>query len=92
MDRRTLQRHLAVEGTSFTLLLESTRRNLAESLLTSSGRPLQRVAEMLGFSSLSAFAHWFRRQFGRSASEYRAQRFKRVDTSLAKPIDRLQLT
>ena len=92
MDRRTLQRHLAAEGTSFTLLLESTRRNLAESLLTSSGRSLQRIAEMLGFSSLSAFAHWFRRQFGRSASEYRAQRFKRIDEPALETADSLLLT
>ena len=91
MDRRTLQRHLAAEGTSFTLLLESTRRNLAESLLTSSGRSLQRIAEILGFSSLSAFAHWFRRQFGRSASEYRAQRFKRIDPPPPTGRDQLQM-
>lgn len=92
MDRRTLQRRLAAEGTSFTLLLESTRRGLAESLLSNSERSLQRVAEMLGFSSLSAFAHWFRRQFGRTASEYRAQRFRSLGRRVQSETARLLLT
>jgi AraC-like DNA-binding protein len=73
VDRRTLHRRLAAEGASFTSLLNSTRMDLASSLLTTSERPLQGIAEMLGFASLSAFAHWFRRTFECTASAYRAR-------------------
>ncbi|WP_293457814.1 AraC family transcriptional regulator [Phenylobacterium sp.] len=74
MDRRTLHRRLSAEGVTFSGLLDGVRREMAVSLLTESDRPLQSVADLLGFSSLSAFAHWFRRHFGQSASAYRAGR------------------
>ena len=48
-----------------------SNREMAASLLVNSDRPLQGVADILGFSSLSAFAHWFRRKFAQSASAYR---------------------
>lgn len=72
MDRRTLHRRLLAEGATYSAILERTRRDMAASLLAGSDRPLQSVADILGFSSLSAFAHWFRRQFAQSASAYRA--------------------
>ncbi|HEY3949179.1 AraC family transcriptional regulator [Phenylobacterium sp.] len=72
MDRRTLHRRLALEGTSFTEILEGARGELATTLLANSDRPMQNVAETLGFSSLSAFGHWFKRHFDCSASRYRA--------------------
>jgi len=72
MDRRTLHRRLASEGTTFSEILDATRVDMAASLLANSDRPLQGVAHLLGFSGLSAFAHWFRRKFGQSASAYRA--------------------
>lgn len=72
MDRRTLHRRLAAEGATFSSILDATRCDMATNLLTTSDRPLQSVADLLGFSSLSAFAHWFRRKFHQSASAYRA--------------------
>jgi AraC-like DNA-binding protein len=72
-DRRTLHRRLAGEGTSFSEVLATARSDLAAVLLANSGRSLHSVAEMLGFASLSAFAHWFRRTFGCTASAYRAR-------------------
>ncbi|MBU1377638.1 MAG: AraC family transcriptional regulator [Alphaproteobacteria bacterium] len=72
MDRRTLHRRLLAEETTFSGILDATRQDMAASLLLTSDRPLQSVADLLGFSSLSAFAHWFRRKFGQSASAYRA--------------------
>jgi AraC-like DNA-binding protein len=72
MDRRTLHRRLTGEGTTFSAILDATRLDMAASLLINSDRPLLSVADLLGFSSLSAFAHWFRRKFGQSASAYRA--------------------
>lgn len=71
MDRRTLHRRLQAEGTTFSGILDLTRQDMAASLLLTSDRPLQSVADLLGFSSLSAFAHWFRRKFGQSARAYR---------------------
>jgi AraC-like DNA-binding protein len=73
MDRRTLHRRLSAETASYTELMMEVRRNLAQSLLATSDRPLSDIAETLGFSSLSVFAHWFRRSFGCTASVYRAQ-------------------
>lgn len=72
MDRRTLHRRLQAEGVTFSAILDLTRQDMAASVLLTSDRPLQSVADLLGFSSLSAFAHWFRRKFGQSASAYRA--------------------
>lgn len=72
MDRRTLHRRLAAEGETYSDILDHARRQMAASLLTGSDRPMQSVADLLGFSSLSAFAHWFRRHFDQSATAYRA--------------------
>jgi AraC-like DNA-binding protein len=74
MDRRTLHRRLAAEGTSFSALIQEARAEMAQSLLANSERPLQSVADNLGFASLSTFAHWFRRTFDCTASAWRAGR------------------
>ncbi len=71
IDRRTLHRHLAREGTTFIALVNEARKDLAASLVTDSKRSLQAIAELLGFSSLSAFSHWFRRRFACTATAYR---------------------
>jgi AraC-like DNA-binding protein len=84
MDRRTLHRRLAAEGETFSGLLNVARRESAEALLVRSGRSFQDVAELVGFSSLSAFAHWFRRQFGCTASDYRA---RMAGSAAAEPAD-----
>lgn len=73
MDRRTLHRRLAAEGTSFTALVQDARAEMVQSLLANSERSLQSVADVLGFASLSAFAHWFRRSFDCTASAWRAE-------------------
>jgi AraC-like DNA-binding protein len=82
MDRRTLHRRLLAEGTTFSELLNSARREVAEPLLARSERSFQSVADLLGFSSLSAFAHWFRRQFGSTASAYRASHARELSTPI----------
>jgi len=73
IDRRTLHRRLANEGASYSELLTAVRRDLAQTLLGGSDRPLADIADALGFASLSVFAHWFRRNFGCTASTYRAR-------------------
>lgn len=74
LDLRSLQRRLAAEGASFSDLLYTVRMNLARTFVESSRRPLAEVADLLGFSSLSAFSQWYTRTHGQSAAERRAKR------------------
>jgi AraC-like DNA-binding protein len=69
--RRTIHRHLAECGTSFSEILDAERADLALRLIEDRSRPLADVAEMLGFSAQSAMARWFKGRFGRSISEWR---------------------
>jgi AraC-like DNA-binding protein len=69
--RRTIHRHLAECGTSFSEILDAERADLALRLIEDRSRPLASVAEMLGFSAQSAMARWFKGRFGRSISEWR---------------------
>ncbi|MBS0383835.1 MAG: AraC family transcriptional regulator [Proteobacteria bacterium] len=66
VDRRTLHRRLAADGTSFRALLDEQRTQLALSLLRDA-RTCTVVAELTGFASVSTFSHWFRRRFGKAA-------------------------
>jgi AraC-like DNA-binding protein len=79
IDRRTLYRHLAREGESFSSLMDSVRAELAARYIDNSDRPLYAVAELLGFSALSAFSRWFRGRFGCSASQWRAAADRAAD-------------
>ena len=75
IDRRTLYRHLAAEGHSFSALMLSVRREFAQRQIRDSDRSLAELADLLGFSSPSAFAFWFRRVFGTTVTAWkRAQR------------------
>ena len=71
VDRRTIHRHLAAEGTSFSELLDEMRSELVLRHLRDSDLPLSAVAGLLGFSAPSAFGHWFRSAFGCSAAHSR---------------------
>lgn len=69
--RRTVHRHLAECGTSFSEILDAERADLALHLIEDRSRPLTNVAEMLGFSAQSAMARWFKGRFGRSITAWR---------------------
>ena len=71
VDRRTVHRRLAREGETFSSVLDSTRRGLAEHMVRNRSRSLTDVAQMLAFSSHSNFTRWFRGQFGCSPTEWR---------------------
>lgn len=71
MDRRTLHRHLLGEGTNFSLLLRAVRSEFASRHIRDSDRSLAELAELLGFSSPSAFAFWFRKNFGMTVSMWK---------------------
>ena len=71
VTQRTLHRHLAAEGTSFSAIVHRTREALAERYLSAERYSLTEVSELLGFTAPSAFSRWFRQQFGRSPTEWR---------------------
>jgi AraC-like DNA-binding protein len=71
VDRRTLHRRLTGEKTSFSALLEVVRCELAARQIRDSDRSLSELADLLGFSSASAFAFWFRKHFGTTVSKWR---------------------
>ncbi|MEV6097042.1 AraC family transcriptional regulator [Nocardia sp. NPDC051981] len=73
VDRRTIHRHLAAEGETFTALLDSTRAELAQHLVTNRRHSLTEIAEMLAFSSPSNFSRWFTKRHGCSPRTWRAQ-------------------
>ncbi|MEJ8810598.1 AraC family transcriptional regulator ligand-binding domain-containing protein [Variovorax ureilyticus] len=67
MDRRTLARRLAAEGTTFSAVVDNVRRDLLGGYLKDGARPLAEVSDLLGFSAPSAFSRWHRNQFGIAA-------------------------
>lgn len=71
MNPRTLQRKLNEQGCSFKQLVEETRATLAAQHLTDSRKPITEVAELLGYSDLSAFSRFFHRVHGVSPSNWR---------------------
>jgi AraC-like DNA-binding protein len=72
VDRRTVYRHLAEERETFSSLVDSVRVELVTRYISNRDRPLSSVAELLGFSALSAFSRWFRKRFGCTVSQWRA--------------------
>jgi len=72
-DRRTLHRRLAQEQITFDAILNSVRSELAVRLLQNRHANLDLAADMLGFSSTSAFSRWFLGAFGKRPSEWRKE-------------------
>jgi AraC-like DNA-binding protein len=69
MSERTLQRRLAEEGTSFTTLVDDTRRELAKQSLEAGELSLKMLSFQLGFSEPSAFYRACKRWFGMTPSD-----------------------
>ncbi len=72
MHQRTLQRRLAVEGTSFEVLLDDARRDAAHRLLTRTDLPLAQIAGLVGLSEQSALTRCVHRWHGSTPSALRA--------------------
>ncbi len=70
---RTLQRQLKLEGTSYKTLLEEVRFDMATRYLLESKSSLTVLADMLGYSELSAFSNAFKQKTGLSPRAWRAQ-------------------
>lgn len=74
IDRRTIHRHLAASGDTFSSVLNATRTQLAEQLVANPRRSFTEISGLLGFSAPSAFSRWFRERFGCSPREWRVRR------------------
>ncbi|MNL58315.1 HTH-type transcriptional regulator VirS [compost metagenome] len=67
----TLQRRLALEGTSFQALKDELRRDTAIQRLSTSTVPLAELADELGFANSSAFQRAFKCWTGSAPGSYR---------------------
>jgi AraC-like DNA-binding protein len=74
MSRRTLERRLSEEGTTYRDLVEGLRRGLAEQFLVEPRVAIAEVAFLLGFSEASAFHRAFKRWTGKTPTDYRRAR------------------
>lgn len=68
---RNLQRRLKEVGTSYQVILDDSREELAMSLLKDSTIPLYEVAFLVGFTEPSAFYKAFRRWTGKRPGDFR---------------------
>ena len=71
LTRRTLQRRLDAEGTSFSALLAQVRGERARELLSRSDMSNNDIAERLGFDDASAFSRAFKSWTGVSPQAFR---------------------
>jgi len=83
IDRRTVHRHLAREGQTFSSVMDSVRAELVTRYIGNRDRSLASVSELLGFSALSAFSRWFKNQFGCNVTDWRARQHGHVPTKAA---------
>jgi AraC-like DNA-binding protein len=68
---RSLKRHLALEGASYSGLLDRERKVAAVQLLRGSRLGLDLIAERLDYASVSTFIRAFQRWTGKTPSAYR---------------------
>lgn len=74
---RTIQKKLKEIGTSYFEILNETRLELAENLLSNTDNPLTYIAQRLCFQNLSAFSNVFKKHYGISPSQWKKNRTKR---------------
>nr|WP_315220989.1 AraC family transcriptional regulator ligand-binding domain-containing protein [uncultured Duganella sp.] len=73
VSKRTLQRQLAEESTSFTELLNTTRRQLAQHYLKTAQVSYGEIAYLLGFQEVNSFLRAFKGWTGCTPSTYRSK-------------------
>ncbi len=73
MSERTLVRHLAEMGTSFTENLKKLRHELALIYIRQPELSLTQIAFLLGYSNQSAFSAAFKRITGLTPTEMRTR-------------------
>ena len=71
LSLRSLQRHLAEEGSSYEQLLSDTRQALALVHMRDPRCSISEIAYLLGFADTSSFSRAFKRWTGQAPSQYR---------------------
>lgn len=77
LQTRTLHRHLKDKGTTFSQLVDETRRDLARRYVAWSDRPMLEIAVALGFSETSAFSRWFSQAFKQTPTAMRSAHMRK---------------
>lgn len=72
LSPRTLQRRIAESETSFSLIRDEIRFELAASMLAHSDLSIGEIAYRLGYSEIASFTHAFSKRFGRSPRRIRS--------------------
>ena len=70
LSRRSLQRRLNDQGTTYREVLDRVRRDLALNFIQDQRRDAGEAAVLLGFSELSSFYRAFKRWTGKSPQDY----------------------
>jgi AraC-like DNA-binding protein len=73
MHRRTLNRRLQEQGTTFQKLLDEVRLDVARQLLLHTNTPIEGIASALCYADVSAFMHAFRRWTGTTPAHFRQE-------------------
>ena len=73
-SKRSLQRALTAEGTSFAKQLARTRELLARRYLSTTRMPTEEIAYLLGYVEHNSFLRAFSTWTGTSPAKYRASR------------------
>ena len=71
MHRRTLNRRLQAEGTTFQQVLDEVRYEVSRDLLASSDVHLDDIAATLGYAAVTPFMRTFRRWSGTTPGRWR---------------------
>lgn len=74
MSSRTLLRKLRQEGTTYQMLLDDARKEVAEWYLLRTREPIEAIAGRLGFADASTFSRTFRRWFETTPGKFRGDR------------------
>lgn len=72
ISERTLQRHLAIEGTTFQIILSETRKDKAEKLLKQNILSIQEISNLLGYADVSHFSRAFKNWTNHTPKAYRS--------------------
>ena len=72
VSTRSLQRHLAVQNTSFSILLEQSKTERAQELLGSTSLTHRQIARALGYRHQTDFSRAFRRVCGVTPRQFRS--------------------
>ena len=73
MSLRTLARRLALDGLTFSGILDELKVDLAKGYLKDGSLPISQIAWLLGYREVSAFTHAFKRWTGSTPRTFRVQ-------------------